>query len=252
MTARAASRSSAAATVGPDAMVAGSSPTTSDTTRVTILAGASTAASPPPLMSESRRRTELTAPISAPQRNSARLVAIRSARSMPGIGASTSAEPPPETSTRAVSSGPSEAARLSSAYPGTQTVVIWDGMPAQHELDAFGYFVFVVGYHETLEPVSVERASRPAGHRRSRLTDGEHDHSRPEDARGDAPPQPQGRRRQHPHGNKRSATHEQCHHLSCESPRSRDTSGQEPHHSLPIRGAQQPGQRPEDSLPVPH
>ncbi len=93
------------ATVGPEAMSPGPSPGTSEIARVTSFAGAQAWASRPPLMPLRWRRTQFISEMVAPLFSSARLTACLSARSSPGNGIGSSAEPPPEISAMTRSSG---------------------------------------------------------------------------------------------------------------------------------------------------
>ncbi|KAF0677105.1 hypothetical protein PMES_00419 [Profundibacterium mesophilum KAUST100406-0324] len=68
------------ATVGPEAMAAGSSPGTSGIASVTIRAPSAACASPPPLMRESRRRTLFIALIERPEARRSRFTSMTSFR----------------------------------------------------------------------------------------------------------------------------------------------------------------------------
>ncbi len=96
-TERASAKLVGSATVGPEAITAGSSPATSEIARVRMRAGAAAAARRPPLIAERCLRTVLISPIVAPQRKSARVTACLSARVSPTAGKVSRADPPPET-----------------------------------------------------------------------------------------------------------------------------------------------------------
>ncbi len=94
--ARASAKVVGSGTVGPEAMIAGSSPGTSEISRLTTRAGAAAAARRPPLMAERCLRTQFICAMSAPELSSARLTACLSSSVRPGAGRASSAEPPPE------------------------------------------------------------------------------------------------------------------------------------------------------------
>ena len=77
--------------VGPEAIVAGSSPGTSEMIRATTRAGAAAAASRPPLIAERCLRTQLISAMPAPLFSNARLIACLSERLRPGAGSASSA-----------------------------------------------------------------------------------------------------------------------------------------------------------------
>ena len=95
----------ASATVGPEAMVPGSSPGTSEIASVTTRAGCAAAASLPPENAERCFRTQFMAPIGAPLRSNSRLTAIMSSSVRPADGRVESEDPPPEISASTRSSG---------------------------------------------------------------------------------------------------------------------------------------------------
>ena len=95
-TARASAKVVGSATVGPDAITAGSSPGTSEIRRLTTRAGAAAAARRPPLMADRCLRTQFISAMLAPDFNRARLTARLSSSVRPGAGNASSAEPPPE------------------------------------------------------------------------------------------------------------------------------------------------------------
>ncbi len=70
MIARASAKVVGSATVGPDAMVPGSSPGTSEMSSVTTRAGYAAAASRPPLIAERCFRTVFISPMVAPEESS--------------------------------------------------------------------------------------------------------------------------------------------------------------------------------------
>ena len=94
-------------TVGPDAMVAGSSPGTSEIASVTVRAGKAAAASRPPFTADMCLRTVLISWIEAPEASRRAVTACLASKDMPGSGRASSAEPPPEARNRKRSSGPS-------------------------------------------------------------------------------------------------------------------------------------------------
>ncbi len=69
--------------------------------------------------------------MSAPEASSVRVVTWMSARLTPGAGSSSMADPPPDTSTRAVSCGPSERARASTSAPCRGASRAGTGWPPQ-------------------------------------------------------------------------------------------------------------------------
>src|SRR3546814_1330024 len=70
--ARASAKLVGSATVGPEAITAGSSPGTSEISRLTTRAGAAAAARRPPLMAERCLRRQFISSMAAPERSSAR------------------------------------------------------------------------------------------------------------------------------------------------------------------------------------
>ena len=81
-----------------------SSPTTSERTRETTRAGAAARARPPPLRRERCLRTVFSSPMVAPARRSSQVTTALSSRVMPGTGAGSRAEAPPEMRTSSRSS----------------------------------------------------------------------------------------------------------------------------------------------------
>ena len=96
MTSKASSVVVGSATVGPEAMTAGSSPGTSDINRLTMPAGLAAAARRPPLMALKCLRTQFISPMVAPDLSNAEFTACLSSRVSPAAGRVNSAEPPPE------------------------------------------------------------------------------------------------------------------------------------------------------------
>ena len=96
ITASASAKVVASATVGPEAITAGSSPGTSEMRSVTTRAGVAAAASRPPLIAERCLRTELISAMVAPEAMSRAVAACLSASLRPGAGRLRSAEPPPD------------------------------------------------------------------------------------------------------------------------------------------------------------
>ena len=113
-TARASASVVGSGTVGPEPMVAGSSPGTSEMSSVTTRAGQAAAASRPPLMALRCLRTQFISSIEAPEARSARFTACFSARLRPSPGRVSSADAPPEISatTRSSSVRPSTLSRM--------------------------------------------------------------------------------------------------------------------------------------------
>ncbi len=101
-------------TVGPEAMIEGSSPGTSEIISATTLAGAAAAASLPPLMAERCFRTVFISEMVAPLLSSALFTACLSSSVSPSGGSASSAEPPPEIrqSTRSSSVSPCTSSRM--------------------------------------------------------------------------------------------------------------------------------------------
>ena len=114
-TPRASAKVVGSGTVGPEAMVAGSSPGTSEIARVSTRAGHAAAASRPPLIAERCLRTQFISEIVAPERSRSPVTACLSASATPGAGTASSAEPPPEIRHRARSPSPSPRAASSMA-----------------------------------------------------------------------------------------------------------------------------------------
>ena len=110
-TRRAAASVVGSAAVGPEPMVAGSSPATSDMASVASCAGAAAAASRPPLIAERCLRTVLISWMSAPAASRARFTACLSASVRPGAGRLSRAEAPPDSRNSTRSSGPAACAR---------------------------------------------------------------------------------------------------------------------------------------------
>ena len=106
-TALASARLVGSGTVGPDAMVAGSSPGTSEISRLTTCAGCAAAASRPPLMAERCLRRQFISEMSAPERSNSFEIACLSSSVSPSAGSASSAEPPPDIRQSNKSSGPS-------------------------------------------------------------------------------------------------------------------------------------------------
>src|SRR5262245_59564604 len=86
------------ATVGPEPIVAGSSPGTSEIASVSMGAGVALR-SRPPLMRDRWRRTVFISWMSAPDFKRPRVSAVLAARSRPGTGAAHKDDAPPDNST---------------------------------------------------------------------------------------------------------------------------------------------------------
>ena len=111
MIARASAKLVGSATVGPDAMVEGSSPGTSEIIRVRTRAGDAAAARRPPLIADKCFRTQFISTMLAPDRNKAVFTACLSASDRPSAGNGIKAEPPPEIRHKTRSSGPASRAK---------------------------------------------------------------------------------------------------------------------------------------------
>ena len=132
-------------TVGPDAIIAGSSPGTSEIKRVTTCAGWAATARWPPLIAESCFRKIFICEMDAPERKSARCTACLSARLTPWAGAAKSADPPPEMRNSARSSAPKPCASSSRrtavaslAASGTGWAVSTTSIPCKGRLAPWG------------------------------------------------------------------------------------------------------------------
>ncbi len=112
-------------------MVERSSPTTSERTRVTTRAGAAARARPPPLRRERCLRTVLSSVMPAPARMSRAVTADLSSRLRPGTGAGSSAEAPPESSTRTMSSAVRPRTMASAACAACTPRASGSGWPAR-------------------------------------------------------------------------------------------------------------------------
>jgi hypothetical protein len=102
------------ATVGPEAMAAGSSPGMSLIAKVTTRAGRAASARRPPLMRERCLRTAFISTMLAPLASRLRLTACLSARVISPAGSTSREEPPPDISamTRSSAVSPRTAARI--------------------------------------------------------------------------------------------------------------------------------------------
>jgi len=127
---RASAKRVGSGTVGPEAIVDGSSPTTSDSTRQITRAGAAALASPPPLSLERCFRTVLSSRILAPESIRSEVAAALSSREMPGVGAGKSAEAPPDSSTSSTSSRSSDRAIASTSCAAASPLRSGRGWPA--------------------------------------------------------------------------------------------------------------------------
>ena len=92
------SGSNCAATVGPEAITSGRSPTTSETRKLCMSAAAApaAAASRPPFTRERWRRTRLISSMAMPERTRCAPIAALVSSETPAIGSHSSDEPPPE------------------------------------------------------------------------------------------------------------------------------------------------------------
>ena len=115
-TARASAGVDPSPTVGPDPIIAGSSPGTSEIIRHSTRAGQAAAASWPPLTRLRCLRTRLIRSIGAPLARSAAFTCALSASVIPGAGATSRADAPPDTrtSTRSPSPAPRTSASIRS------------------------------------------------------------------------------------------------------------------------------------------
>ena len=120
--AMACSGTNAAATLGPDAINAGSSLATSEITYVKSSAprAPATAANRPPLTRERWRRTRFISCIGAPERTRWSVIACFSARVMPTAGAQSNDEPPPDIRKRTRSPCPAVNASSKSRSPASR------------------------------------------------------------------------------------------------------------------------------------
>jgi hypothetical protein len=112
-------------TVGPLAITSSGLPTTSLSTSVTSVAGLAARASWPPLTRLICLRRQLIALIVAPHASSASVVACKSARVRPA-GASSSAEPPPDSNTITRSSAPALSSKARMRRPASSPA--WFGI----------------------------------------------------------------------------------------------------------------------------
>ena len=99
----------ASPTVGPDAMVDGSSPGTSEINNVTTCAGAAAIARRPAFIADRCLRTQFISAMLAPDLSNPRLTDCLSSSVRPGPGTGINAEPPPEIRQSARSCGPRSA-----------------------------------------------------------------------------------------------------------------------------------------------
>ena len=134
-TARASASVVGSGTVGPEPMVAGSSPGTSEMASVSM--GAAVALRRrPPLMRETWRRTVFISWMSAPHLRSPRVSAVLAASVRPAAGAAHSAEAPPDSSTRTRSRCRRRCATSASARSAACTLASSGvGMPRRDDLD---------------------------------------------------------------------------------------------------------------------
>ncbi len=155
------------ATVGPEAMTAGSSPGTSEMAKVTTSAGRHAKASRPPVMAERCLRTQLMSSMGAPDASNRRLVCCRSARVRPRAGRVRRAEPPPLREDEHQVLPGKTADRLEDAFRGLRTGRIRKRVAGLDHLDAAaGKSVAIAGHHQTGEgtlPVLLHRSGHGGG-----------------------------------------------------------------------------------------